>query len=420
MAFLVSLGPVTVLAQSSFEPLGELSGGVRFSSASGVSSFDAAGGEAANLVVVGNSQGTLGREAFRWTRSGGMVGLGSLGGSFFFSNAAAVNGDGSFVVGASSADDGVLAYRWQAGLGMQSLGDLPGGPVESEATGISADGLLVVGTSRSASGPDGEEAFIWTPTGGLVGLGSLLSGGYSRATGVSADGATVVGTSGVEFDFSTAHVWTSGGGLVALPQFPGEFLSSTGLGVSADGTTIVGSAMRGGSMLAVRWTDAGIESLGSPRPFEDSSLFAQAANEDGSIIVGYGQAGGVLSPFYWTADGGMRALAEVMTSDFGLDLTGWTLTLALDLTTHGDSGRTAIVGVGTNPLGQSEAFLAVLDPSPPCAVDLDGDGEATVFDLLIFQNLFDSGDLRADFDGDGVLTLFDYLAFQTAFDAGCE
>ena len=56
---------------------------------------------------------------------------------------------------------------------------------------------------------------------------------------------------------------------------------------------------------------------------------------------------------------------------------------------------------------------------PPCAPDIDGDGELTLFDFLAFQNLFDAGDPAADFDGDGRLTLFDFLAFQNAFDAGC-
>lgn len=55
-----------------------------------------------------------------------------------------------------------------------------------------------------------------------------------------------------------------------------------------------------------------------------------------------------------------------------------------------------------------------------CRVDLDGDGELTIFDFLAYQNLFDAGDLAADFDGDGVLTIFDFLAFQNEFDAGCE
>jgi len=57
--------------------------------------------------------------------------------------------------------------------------------------------------------------------------------------------------------------------------------------------------------------------------------------------------------------------------------------------------------------------------SAPCAADLDGDGELTLFDFLAFQNAFDAGDPIADFDGDGAFTLFDFLAFQNDFDAGC-
>ena len=55
-----------------------------------------------------------------------------------------------------------------------------------------------------------------------------------------------------------------------------------------------------------------------------------------------------------------------------------------------------------------------------CETDLDADGRLTIFDFLLFFNLFDDGDTQADFDGDGELTIFDFLAFQTAFDAGCE
>ncbi len=54
-----------------------------------------------------------------------------------------------------------------------------------------------------------------------------------------------------------------------------------------------------------------------------------------------------------------------------------------------------------------------------CVVDLDGDGLATTFDFLAFQNAFGAGDLTADFDGDLRLTIFDFLAFQSAFEAGC-
>ncbi|MEQ8844733.1 MAG: FG-GAP repeat protein [Phycisphaerales bacterium] len=54
-----------------------------------------------------------------------------------------------------------------------------------------------------------------------------------------------------------------------------------------------------------------------------------------------------------------------------------------------------------------------------CRPDLDLDDTLTIFDFLLFFNLFQDGDAQADFDGDGELTALDFLAFQTAFDAGC-
>lgn len=54
-----------------------------------------------------------------------------------------------------------------------------------------------------------------------------------------------------------------------------------------------------------------------------------------------------------------------------------------------------------------------------CPADLDGDGEATIFDFLEFQNLFDAGDPRADVFFDGRLDLFDFLEFFNQFEHAC-
>jgi len=99
----------------------------------------------------------------------------------------------------------------------------------------------------------------------------------------------------------------------------------------------------------------------------------------------------------------------------------------------GDEGNTHRIVVEASMPGvfDGEVRIESNDPDQPirtvqvmgeivsCAADLDGDGELTIFDFLVFQNLFDTGDPIADFDGDGSLTLFDFLAFQNAFDAGC-
>lgn len=54
-----------------------------------------------------------------------------------------------------------------------------------------------------------------------------------------------------------------------------------------------------------------------------------------------------------------------------------------------------------------------------CTIDLDGDGAATVFDFVEFQNDFMKGDLKADFTGDLTLDFFDFPAFLNLFGSGC-
>lgn len=90
------------------------------------------------------------------------------------------------------------AFRWTSSGGMVGLGDLPGGSFNSLAFGVSADGSVVVGRSLTASG---FEAFIWDETNGMQRLADVLTDAgldltgwtLEQATGVSADGKTLVG-----------------------------------------------------------------------------------------------------------------------------------------------------------------------------------------------------------------------------------
>lgn len=52
-----------------------------------------------------------------------------------------------------------------------------------------------------------------------------------------------------------------------------------------------------------------------------------------------------------------------------------------------------------------------------CPVDRNGDGLATVADLIAFLGDFAAG--NADMDGDGQTTVADLIAFLQAFGAGC-
>jgi probable HAF family extracellular repeat protein len=169
-------------------------------------------------VVVGISWSNLRQEPFRWTRAGGMVGLGFLPGADVpagFANG--VSSDGSVIVGASRSasvgETGFEGFRWTAASGMVSVGDLSGGSFRSPANAVSADGSVVVGQSESSSGSEG---FRWTSASGIIGLGDLAGGFFSSsANGVSADGSIIVGL-GRSASGTEAFRWTIAGGMVGL------------------------------------------------------------------------------------------------------------------------------------------------------------------------------------------------------------
>ncbi len=108
---------------------------------------------AKGTVVVGTSDGGISPygQAFRWTASTGMFGLGFLPGSSN-SNATGVNANGSVVVGYSGINGGVQAFRWTAQTGMQSVADLLiadginlGGWDPKFAEALSPNGNIIVG-----------------------------------------------------------------------------------------------------------------------------------------------------------------------------------------------------------------------------------------------------------------------------------
>jgi probable HAF family extracellular repeat protein len=224
--------------------------------------------------------------AFRWTASGGMQDLGTLGGTWSWANA--VSADGAVVVGAAENVAGQFrAFRWTASGGMQDLGTLGGG--DSDARGVSADGAVVVGGARNAAGQ--WRAFRWTASGGMQDLGTL-GGGDSDARGVSADGAVVVGWSYNTAWHQRAFRWTASGGMQDLGTLGGD--GSWAWGVSADGAVVVGAALNAaGRWRAFRWTaSGGMEDLNTTYASlltNGSRLeWAYAISPDGRYIVGRG------------------------------------------------------------------------------------------------------------------------------------
>ena len=389
---------VATAQQAEFVDLGYLN-----LSTNGSGSGSAAAMSADGSVVVGvtsNSDGTLNwSEAFRWTAESGMVALGHLGthtSGAHNSWASSLSADGSVVAGSSSNSDGTLnwyeAFRWTDSDGMVGLGYLSEhttGYRNSYATAISADGSAVVGSStNSNAGVDWKEAFHWSEADGMVGLGYLQASdsGYrfSNAVAISIDGSTVAGNtsnSDGTTNWSEAYRWTKDGGMVGLGSlgYTATSRGSQAAGMSADGSAIVGYSTNvdasGSWAEAFRWTDAdgmeglgflGVHSTGSRQSSaiaisaDGSTAIGHSTNSDGSTnwyeafrwtavdgMVGLGSLGGRAHPavasslssdgsiivgfgfnsdanayedFRWSTDGGMQSVADWLGPD--VDLTG--------------------------------------------------------------------------------------------------
>jgi probable HAF family extracellular repeat protein len=193
---------------------------------------------------------------------------------------------------------------------MVSLGSLGDAGNFGTAHDVSSDRTVIVGQGLSASG---YEAIRWMEATGMVGLGDLPGGGFhSKAYGVSDDGQVVVGQSESAFG-QEAFRWTAAGGMVGLGDLAGGIFKSR----------------------------------------------AMAASADGSVVVGYGTSASGKEASIWDAVHEMRSLKGILVSEYGLDLTGWTLTEAWGVSADGKT----IAGYGTNPAGNIEAWVATV-PEP--------------------------------------------------------
>lgn len=342
-ALITSLGllPQAAAQPVSFQRLGDLTGG-EFDSKAFATSAD-------GRVVVGLATASSGEQGFRWTVEGGLVSLDDLSGGEIVSRANSVSGDGAVVVGQSQSSNGVEAFRWTEDDGMVGLGDLPGGFFFSRALSVSLDGTVIVGESNAGNG---FEAFRWED-GEMVGLGDLSGGPFfSQAYTVSGDGSVIAGVS-QSARGSEAFRWTEEEGMVALGDLPGGKFFSVIYSASADGEVLAGWGQSPAGIEALRWTEErGLEGLGDlPGSFFFS--VALSISSDGSAVVGYSETDPQgYEAFLWTEEDGMQNIKDLLETEHGLDLAGWKLSLAYDISEDGST----IVGYGRNPSGQTEAW----------------------------------------------------------------
>jgi autotransporter-associated beta strand protein/probable HAF family extracellular repeat protein len=318
-------------------------------------------------VVVGYSK----EEAFSWTQSGGMAGLGFLNpeSGFTSSYAEGVSGNGGVVVGYSLDSSGNSeAFNWTQTGGLVGLGFLPGG-VYSTAFAVNSDGSVIVGTSNTTANSSSlGQAFRWTQN-DMVGLGYLPGDNYSDAFAVSASGSVIVGRSGINSNplfTSQAFSWTQASGMVGLGYLPGG-TTSAARGVSSDGSVIVGfSDTAFTSAEAFRWTQGG-GMIGLGFLPGDVYSFAYGTNGDGSVVVGYSEDASYNPDAYrWSSSLGVQSIEGILQAE-GQNLSGWTLYSTNAVSADGQ----VIAGYGSNN-GTFEPWVAQIPVNAFALLDLQG------------------------------------------------
>lgn len=193
-----------------------------------VPGFSYAYGVNSSGIVVGENWSNGAMLPSIWDQIGGMQALPGLPTGGGIASAVAINDLGQVAGSSLTAND----YRAVLWLGKDSVEDLGvvGLDTSSRSNGIGPDGT-VVGYSTGAS----EQAFVWTRSTGIIGIGQLQPGINCQAWDVNASGQ-VVGTS-----YGTPNrgfLWTSTGGFVDLGNGPGGWTNLVAYSINDAGTVV--------------------------------------------------------------------------------------------------------------------------------------------------------------------------------------
>ncbi|NDA48477.1 MAG: hypothetical protein EBY21_14630, partial [Alphaproteobacteria bacterium] len=281
-------------------------------------------------IGIGTAGTGLSRRALRYTSSGGVQDLGLLAGTssqgmpYTYAFATGISANGTVIVG-QSADDANMgqAYVWTLSGGMVGLGYLNGGGTSS-ASAVSSNGAVIVGTAEDGADSSLQKAVLWTgPLYAIqpLGLGKLDSA-TPYASSVSGDGKKIVGFA-TDSTTSYAWRWNSGDSNIAKFMPAGFNLGySDAAAISLDGTTIVGtvSATNDQSNLqAYAYKNSTLTLLGLLNGSTGASAYSygHAVNQDGTVIVGQATDGANndrQAGYRWSASNGMQSIEQWLAS----------------------------------------------------------------------------------------------------------
>ena len=217
----------------------------------------------------------------------------------FLSHGLGISADGFTGVGMGWINCGTEAFYWTDDSGIVELGQYNGSSTKAQA--ISGDGQVIGGWAQTSN----RASCLWDREGNITFLGSLQGGNdYGEVMAISQDGTQVVGyCAGSGANQSEAYIWTESTGMTGLgvPPNNAQFNRSQALSIS-ENNTVIGQYLYLGmtDYRACIWTDStgimidlkehlidkGMDGL------EDWTLMkGHCVSSDGSVFAGYGRVG---------------------------------------------------------------------------------------------------------------------------------
>jgi len=360
--------------------------------------------------ATGRSLGSPGSFAYSWTPGGGIVGLPNLASpvrNFGVGNS--VNDFGTVVGTGSTTSFGSspLPLIWQGGVVSQL--PLPAGETIARGNDINNTGVVV----GSVNGGSLERAYF--STGGLSTVITTTGpGGTIMTTAFSINNASVAVGNGIDpnnaarnvgmvYDINTNTMVEVG----ALPGFNGALAFD----ISNAGHVVGSSMLNQGSGLPYIWTSAG-GMVAVPLPTGTSQAGARGVNSSGWVVGTASSAFAI--PYLYDGDATYR-IADIIPAGTGWDLSTNTSSSALSISDNG-------VIVGTGVFNGAVHAYALVPVPPPCPADLNGDHAVNTQDLTILLANFGTvvpPNTLGDFDGNGLVNTADLVFFLGAFGVPC-
>lgn len=300
--------------------------------------------------VVGHSNVEKYQHAFVWDPDTGMQDLGVPAG-YVESAAYGINDRGEIAGYAQLNNNTAAAFFWTPTAGFTVIPDLAGGRDLARGRSINNSGQI----SGSAEPTAGRRAFLWDALNGMRDLGTLASN-YEASLSYDLNNAgQVIGRSDAFTGQSDGFLWDPQTCTMRLvDDLPGGAIDTTARRIN-DAGQVVGNASSTNGIEAFIWDAVnGSRGLGDlPGGIFESRAFG--VNNQG-VVVGTGTTDAGDTAFVWDAVNGMRALADLILDG---SAAGWNLTATRQINNKGQ-----IIGHGTNPNGDIEAFIAT--PVPTC------------------------------------------------------